>query len=180
MQDDRDSFTQLTSEQNMLLNRLMLKMVEFDIGDPKRIQHFVKVASLARTIGEAEGLSAPELFTLTAAAIVHDIGIHPSIEKFGSSAGKLQEQEGPAPARTMLRDLGFDVQTVERVAFLVGHHHTYDAIDGADYRILVEADFLVNLYEDGCSRDAMLVARERVFQTRTGIALLNAMFGLES
>ena len=80
----------------------------------------------------------------------------------------------------MLRDLGFDVQTVERVAFLVGHHHTYDAIDGADYRILVEADFLVNLYEDGCSRDAMLVARERVFQTKAGKALLNAMFGLES
>ena len=80
----------------------------------------------------------------------------------------------------MLRDLGFDVQTVERVAFLVGHHHTYDAIDGVDYRILVEADFLVNLHEDGCSRDAMLAARERVFQTRTGITLLNAMFGLES
>ena len=80
----------------------------------------------------------------------------------------------------MLRDLGFDVQTVERAAFLVGHHHTYDAIDGVDYRILVEADFLVNLYEDGCSRNAMLAARERVFQTKTGITLLNAMFGLES
>lgn len=180
MQDDKDRLTQLTSEQNMLLNRLMLKMVEFDAGDPKRIQHFVKVASLARTIGEAESLPARELFTLTAAAIVHDIGIHPAIEKYGSSAGKLQEQEGPAPARAMLRDLGFDVQTVERAAFLVGHHHTYDAIDGVDYRILIEADFLVNLYEDGCSKDAMLAARERVFQTRTGITLLNAMFGLES
>lgn len=180
MQDDKDRPTQLTSKQNMLLNRLMLKMVEFDTGDPKRIQHFVKVASLARTIGEAESLPARELFTLTAAAIVHDIGIHPAIEKYGSSAGKLQEQEGPAPARAMLRNLGFDVQTVERVAFLVGHHHTYDAIDGVDYRILVEADFLVNLHEDGCSRDAMLAARERVFQTRTGITLLNAMFGLES
>lgn len=99
MQDDKDRLTQLTSEQNMLLNRLMLKMVKFDAGDPKRIQHFVKVASLARTIGEAESLPARELFTLTAAAIVHDIGIHPAIEKYGSSAGKLQEQEGPAPAR---------------------------------------------------------------------------------
>lgn len=27
MQDDKDRLTQLTSEQNMLLNRLMLKMV---------------------------------------------------------------------------------------------------------------------------------------------------------
>ena len=92
MQDDKDRLTQLTSEQNMLLNRLMLKMVKFDAGDPKRIQHFVKVASLARTIGEAESLPARELFTLTAVAIVHDIGIHQAIEKYGSSAGKLQEQ----------------------------------------------------------------------------------------
>lgn len=120
-----------------------------------------------------------ELFTLAAAAIVHDIGIHPAIEKYGSSLGKLQEQEGPAPARAMLCDLGFDTQTIERVAFLVGHHHTYDAIDGTDYQILVEADFLVNLYEDDCSENAVLAAREKVFRTRTGITLINAMFGMQ-
>ena len=80
----------------------------------------------------------------------------------------------------MLSDLGFDTQTIERVAFLVGHHHTYDAIDGADYRILVEADYLVNLYENGCSESAVLAAREKVFRTRTGTALLNAMFGMQS
>lgn len=137
------------------------------------------MASLARTIGEAENLPALELFTLTAAAIVHDIGIHPAIEKYGSSSGKLQEQEGPAPARAMLRDLGFDTQTIERVAFLVGHHHTYDAIDGTDYQILVEADFLVNLYEDDGSENAVLAAHEKVFRTRTGIALINAMFGMQ-
>lgn len=180
MQDDKCGITQLTPEQNTLLNRLMFKMVEFDSGDPKRIQHFLKVASLARTIGEAENLPALELFTLTAAAIVHDIGIHPAIKKHGSSSGKLQEQEGPAPARAMLHDLGFDSQTIERVAFLVGHHHTYDAIDGADYRILVEADFLVNLYENGPSENAILAAREKVFRTRTGTALINAMFGIQS
>ena len=180
MQDDKNGITQLTPEQNTLLNRLMFKMVEFDAGDPKRIQHFVKVASLARTIGEAENLPTLELFTLAAAAIVHDIGIRPAIEKHGSSSGKLQEQEGPAPARAMLCGLGFDTQIIERVAFLVGHHHTYDAIDGADYRILVEADFLVNLYENGCSENAVLAAREKVFRTRTGTALLNAMFGMHS
>lgn len=180
MQNDKNGITQLTPEQNTLLNRLMLKMVKFDAGDPKRIQHFVKVASFARTIGETESLPQPELFTLAAASIVHDIGIRPAIEKHGSSSGKLQEQEGPAPARAMLSDLGFDTQTIERVAFLVGHHHTYDAIDGADYRILVEADFLVNLYENGCSENAVLAAREKVFRTRTGTALLNAMFGMQS
>ena len=179
MQDNKNGITQLAPEQNTLLNRLMFKMVELDAGNPKRIQHFVKVASLARTIGEAENLPVLELFTLAAAAIVHDIGIHPAIEKYGSSLGKLQEQEGPAPARAMLCDLGFDTQTIERVAFLVGHHHTYDAIDGTDYQILVEADFLVNLYEDDCSENAVLAAREKVFRTRTGITLINAMFGMQ-
>mgnify|MGYP000340972515 FL=1 len=33
----------------------------------------------------------------------------------------------------------------ERVAYLIGHHHTYDKIEGMDYQILVEADFLVNI-----------------------------------
>ena len=50
---------------------LELAMFDYDKGDPKRIQHFVKVRALARTIGMAEGLDE-------AAAIVHDSGIHES------------------------------------------------------------------------------------------------------
>ena len=36
------------------LNALFLKMIAFDEGDPKRIQHFVKVHSFAKLIGELE------------------------------------------------------------------------------------------------------------------------------
>ena len=72
--------------------------------------------------------------------------------KYGSAGGKLQEAEGPAIAKGMLERLGFAPAIVERVCYLVGHHHTYTDIDGIDYQILVEADFLVNLYEDGSSR----------------------------
>lgn len=63
-----------------LLHKLMLSMIEFDAGDPARIQHFVKVASLARTIGLGEKLEPSTLLTLEAAAIVHDIGIHPALK----------------------------------------------------------------------------------------------------
>ena len=91
-----------------LIHELMLKMIGFDAGDPKRIQHFIKVHSLARTIGTGEGADDDTLFTLEAAAIVHDIGIHPAEEKHaGRCDGKLQELEGPAPARAMLEGLGF-------------------------------------------------------------------------
>lgn len=163
-----------TSEQ--LLHTLMLKMIEFDAGDAKRIQHFLKVASLARTIGMGEGLDADTLLTLEAAAIVHDIGIHPSEEKYGDCSGKHQEEMGPEPARKMLAEVGFDEARCERVAFLVGHHHTYTGIDGTDYQALVEADFLVNLFEDGSSADAIRSAGEKIFRTATGKRLLQTMF----
>ena len=57
-----------------MLEELMMKMIEFDCGDPKRIQHFIKVHSFSKLIGEKEGLDAHTLFVLEAASILHDIG----------------------------------------------------------------------------------------------------------
>ncbi len=166
------------SRRDALLQDLMLRMIEFDAGDARRIQHFIKVASYARTIGVGEGYGPSCLLTLEAAAIVHDIGIHPAEEKYGSCGGKYQEELGPEPARQMLAEVGFSAERCERVVFLVGHHHTYDAIDGPDYQALVEADFLVNLFEDEASKTAVLAARDRIFRTETGTRLLNLTFGL--
>ena len=122
------------------LNALFLKMIAFDEGDPKRIQHFVKVHSFAKLIGELEKLDARTLYTLEAAAYLHDIGIRIAEEKFGRNDGKLQEQDGP------------------------------------DYQILVEADFLVNLYEDGASEKAVRTAGEKIFRTAAGTDILKKMF----
>ena len=66
-----------------MLEELMMKMIEFDCGDPKRIQHFIKVHSFSKLIGEKEGLDAHTLFVLEAASILHDIGIRVSEEKYG-------------------------------------------------------------------------------------------------
>ena len=76
------------------LDDLFLKMIAYYAGDPKRIQHFTKVHSYARIIGVGEEMDAASLFILEAAAYTHDIGIKPAEEKYGSSDGKLQEQEG--------------------------------------------------------------------------------------
>ena len=114
---------------------------------------------------------------LEAAAYVHDIGIKPAEKKYGSCGGKLQEQEGPAAAKEILERLGFDAQLIERVCYLVGHHHTYDNIDGMDYQILVEADFLVNLYEDEAGQAALRKAYNNVFKTESGRAIFRTMFG---
>jgi len=37
-------------------DELLLKMIEYSSGDPKRIQHFIKVHSFAKMIGALEGL----------------------------------------------------------------------------------------------------------------------------
>ena len=161
-----------------MLNELMMKMIEFDYGDPKRIQHFIKVHSFSKLIGEKEGLDAHTLFVLEAASILHDIGIRVSEEKYGFQNGKLQEQEGPAPAREICTSLGFKEDDIERICFLIAHHHTYTDVDGMDYRILLEADFLVNLYEDGAGKEAAKNAGERVFRTASGKAILHEMYDL--
>lgn len=157
-------------------NILITEMIRYYASDPKRIQHFIKVYTFAKMIGEKEKLPAGEQFILETAAIVHDIGIKPAEEKFGQCGGKLQEQEEPAVAQKLLTELGYPEKVIARVCYLVGHHHTYDGIDGMDYQILVESDFLVNLYEDGVSGEAVERAGEKIFRTKSGTDILETMF----
>ena len=159
-----------------MLDKLLVRMIEFDSGDPKRIQHFLKVHSYARLICGMENVDEHTRFLTEAAAIVHDIGIRPAEAKYGSCNGKLQELEGPAYARKLLEELDFDKADIERVCYLVAHHPTYDNIDGGDYQILVEADFLVNFYEDGLSTDAIVSACNKLFRTDAGKRLCELCF----
>ena len=163
----------------MINDELIIKMTEFNAGDPKRIQHFIKVFEFAHVIGVMERLNEQQLRILDMASIMHDIGIRPSEIKYGRCDGKLQEQEGPFYAKDMLA--GFpevSSDEVERVCYLIAHHHTYDNVDGLDYRILLEADFLVNAMEDNLDKEAIIAFRDKVFETMTGLHLINTMFNL--
>lgn len=158
---------------------LMNRMLDYYTGDAARIQHFVKVYTFARTIGAGEGLDEPGMEILGAAALVHDIGIRVAEEKYGSSAGPLQEKEGPPVAEKMLQEVGYPEDVIRRVCYLVGHHHTYTDIDGLDYQILVEADFLVNLYEGGLSMKGIRNAYRKIFRTETGKRICRTMYAIE-
>ena len=161
-----------------MINKLHMAMIGLYHGDAKRIQHFCKVHSYAKLIAEMENVDAKTLFILETAALTHDIGIHLCEEKYGNCNGKLQEKEGPAIAEKLLAELGFSREVSERVQYLIAHHHTYNNIDGIDYQILVEADFLVNLYEDGVSEAAVRNAYEKVFCTDTGKRICRTMFNM--
>jgi hypothetical protein len=153
------------------------RMIGYFGADARRIHHALKVVGFARTIAAEEGLPEETLRVLLAVAVLHDIGIHEAERKYGSSAGKLQEKEGPAVARTLLDGLDLPDGFVERVCFLVGHHHTVSAIDGPDFQVLVEADFLVNAYEEGMDAAEIQAVGRKVFRTASGLGLLCRIHG---
>lgn len=64
----------------------------------------------------------------------------------------------------------------ERIVYLVGHHHTLTDVDGMDYQILIEADYLVNADESHYSQENIRHTMETVFRTATGISLLQSAF----
>ncbi len=160
--------------------RVLFKMIEFDRGDPKRIQHFLKVYEFVRLIASGENLDENTAEILEVAAILHDIGIHPSEEKYGDCNGTHQEEQGPEYAKQLLNELDcYDDKFTERVCYLIGHHHTYNTVDGIDYQILIEADFLVNAYEDNLfssDNNTIQKIKKQVFKTKTGKWLLDNMF----
>ena len=162
-------------ERNTLLRQAMM---DYYKGDTRRINHFMKVYAYAKTIGELERLDEKTQLILEAAAVVHDVGIKPAEEKYGSSAGEYQQTEGPEPARRILSALGYEQDVTERVCWLVAHHHTYTGIEGADYRILVEADFLVNIDEGGLTKEQIESVKKKCFRTKSGLALLSYLFNV--
>ncbi len=152
------------------------EMIAYYEGDPRRIQHFLKVYGFAKAIGEVEGLPSDLQEILEVAAIVHDIGIKVSEEKYNSSAGEYQQLEGPPIAKELLTRLGYGEELVDRVCYLIAHHHTYKDMDGLDYQILVEADFLVNISEDGMASSAIKSIKEKIFRTSTGLKFINNLY----
>ena len=78
----------------------------------------------------------------------------------------------------MLTELGFDEDIIARVCFLIAHHHTYEGAQGLDWQILLEADFLVNAFEDSLSKESIKSFRDKVFKTKTGIKMLEEMYGV--
>lgn len=172
--------TGLTAEKDgtmdNLLDTLAMEMIAYDKGDPKRIHHFLKVHDFARLIGLSEGLPVHTLFLLEAAAYVHDIGIHEGERRFGRNDGKIQEELGPDEARPLLERLGFAPDDIDRITWLVGHHHSYGSIDGPDAQILAEADMLVNQYEDGAGRKQNEALYHRLYKTETGKKLFETLY----
>jgi len=153
-------------------------MVRYYADDVRRINHFLKVYGFAKTIGELEVLDGSTQEIVEIAALTHDIGVKNSEKKYNSSAGNYQQIEGPPEAKKLLEGLGIEAAVIERVCWLIAHHHTYADIQGIDYQILVEADLLVNFYEDDMSNDSVHNIGKKMFKTLSGKDIFNEIYTL--
>ncbi len=173
--DPKEKFGLADSAQESLVDRLIAEMKKVFGSDQKRITHALTVLSNAQDILKKEG-GDPKV--VVAAAVLHDIGIQEAERKHGSNAGRFQEMEGPPIARPIMEGLSLDPDTVDHVERIIANHHSARDIDTLEFRILWDADWLVNLGDEfgDKGRDWLAQKIEKLFRTETGKNLARAKY----
>jgi HD superfamily phosphodiesterase len=143
--------------------------------DQKRIDHALSVLGYATRIQLAEGGDEKIVF---AAAVLHDIGIPECERKYGSIAGPHQEKEGPPIARDILEKVGMDEERTEHVCDIIADHHSAKRMDTLEFRILWDADWLVNIpnWHADAGREELEELIGKVFKTGAGREIALASF----
>ena len=151
----------------VIRDKLIDEMKKIFVGDEKRIEHTLAVLNYAEQIQTVEG---GDPLVVKAAAILHDIGIHAAECKYSSSAGKYQEIEGPIIAREILAKYDLDENTVEHVCKIIANHHSAKDIDTIEFRIVWDADWLVNLPMNfaNASKERLKEIIDKTFKTCKG------------
>lgn len=162
----------------MTIAEILRKMIAYSNGNIHDIDHLIRVWTYAKTIGELEGINKDTQFILEVAAITHDIACPICREKYGNTNGNHQEEEGIPLVKAFLSDCDMSESQIERVAYLVGHHHTLQEIDGIDYQILIEADYIANATENGYSRENIENFMNKIMKTESGKSLAQDIFCL--
>ena len=163
----------------MTIAEIMGKMIVCSQGNQHDMDHFIRVWTYARTIGKLEGLDECTQFILEAAAIVHDIACPLCREKYGNTNGRNQEKEGVGLTQAFFAGTDVPEAWRERIAFLVGHHHTLRDIAGLDWQILVEADYIANALENGYPEGNIKNVMETIMKTSSGKRLCREVTGKE-
>ncbi len=153
--------------------------IAYNGSDVLRNHHLVKVTGFADAISESEVHDETTRYIIRIASILHDIGIHEAERKHGTSAGPYQEAEGPAVARAILEPMGMPEDITQRVCWLIAHHHTLSPIGGIDHQILLEADFLVNGYEDHIAPEGIRAFLNNIARTPTGTHLIRTLYPVD-
>lgn len=166
---------QKDEKNNRLRERISQEMKRYFGPDMKRVNHALKVAQYAEEILKIEG---GHPLVVLGAAYLHDIGIKKAEEEYGSSSAEHQEREGPPIARDILNRLNVQRGIVEEICDMIGHHHHPREKETLHFQILYEADWLVNMEEDGLPKDPDKFEEiiTKNFKTSTGKRLARELF----
>lgn len=134
----------LAQRDDLLKDRVAIEMKRYFGQDFKRIGHAASVARYAEQIVRAE---KGDPAVVLCASYLHDIGIHEAERKHNSTAARFQHKEGPPIAREILTRLGASEELIEEVCDIVGHHHDPRDEETLNFKIICDADLIVNLEE---------------------------------
>jgi len=150
-----------------LKGRLIKELEDYFGEDIKRINHAKKVMHFAEELLKLEN---SDWHIVIPASILHDVGIKISEEKYGSSAGHYQEKEGPAVARKILLKTGFKNKDIDEICEIIRHHHSPGKINTKNFKVLYDADLLVNLKDEVDVKDKAKLEKiiNKAFLTDTG------------
>lgn len=151
--------------------KILAEMVGYFGGDIQRIGHAMKVTHFVEIILQYEPEADRRVVVL--AAILHDIGIKECERKYSSTNGQLQEREGPPIARDILDRTGIQRKIIDEVCTIIASHHSPEEVDTLNFRILWDADCIVNFEEEFCSSDVKDIEKrlEQMLLTDTGRAV---------
>ncbi|MFA7283355.1 MAG: HD domain-containing protein [Candidatus Omnitrophota bacterium] len=159
----------------VLKEALVRELEDFFGSDARRIAHAKKVMEFAEKMLKRE---RADYAIVIPAAILHDVGIKPAEEKYGSAGGQLQEKEGPAVARKILRKIGMKKDRIGEICRIIASHHSPGEVNTVNFRVLYDADWLVNFGGEfkGLRRTERERLINRIFLTETGRLIASVLY----
>jgi len=156
-------------------HKLIIELEEYFGSDKKRIDHATKVLEYAEELLK-EGIG--EWHIVVPAGLLHDVGIKVAEEKYGSSESRYQEEEGAGIAKKMLLKYGLKKSDIDEICDIIAHHHSPGVIDTVNFKVLYDADMLVNLgdIEDVKDKEKLKTRIPKLFLTENGKRLAEKIY----
>lgn len=161
----------VVAQGDLFKDRIAIAMRKYFGEDTRRIRHAEAVAEQAEIIARME--EGGDMSVIMAAAYLHDIGIREAEQKFKSSAAQYQHSEGPPVARKILTQLKAKPELIDEVCDIIGHHHAPRAEETKNFKVLYDADLIVNKleqYQENPPSQEQLDRLPKLFLTESGAA----------
>ena len=170
------SYNKYMQNKAMTIKEKLLNELEGYFGnDAKRINHAKQVMRFAEELLKKEG---GDWYIVIPASILHDIGIKEAERKYGSSAPHYQEKEGPIIAKEILIKVGLKKEGIDEICRIIAHHHSPGKINTQNFKLLCDADWLVNLKEEVNTKDKTKLKKviDKIFLTNTAKYLAEKIY----